>query len=212
MSGNGQSEAVLSWPRKVLSADDLRHHLNGHRELALLPRTIITPLAADELKARGVRIVWQEAKAEAVAPAGGWGYAEERPDPQVAAAVQALGRDGLSIVALQAKGSTPCDWARAIAVLIARAECRGGVVFCGDPGLVCCVANKVAGLRAAAAVNVAQATRARASLGANLVAVEMPGRTFFELRQILRAVCGTDKGCPDPVANALKELDGHAHR
>jgi ribose 5-phosphate isomerase RpiB len=87
------------------------------------------------------------------------------------------------------------------------------VVFCGDPGLVCCVANKVPGLRAAAAWTVTQAARAALALGANLVAVEMPGRTFFEVRQILRALCaGGGSGCPGDVARTLGELDGHAHR
>ena len=78
-------------------------------------------------------------------------------------------------------------------------------------GLVCCVANKVPGLRAAAVTTVAQAARATHSLGANLLAVEMPGRTYFEVRQILRAVCGAG-ACPDTVAGTLRELDGHAHR
>ena len=89
----------------------------------------------------------------------------------------------------------------------------GGVVFCDDPGLVCCVANKVPGLRAVAVTTVAQAARATLTLGANLLAVEMPGRTFFEMRQILRCLCGAEStACPAGVACTLRELDGHAHR
>jgi ribose 5-phosphate isomerase RpiB len=96
---------------------------------------------------------------------------------------------------------------------VARGECRGGVVFCPDPALVCCVANKVPGLRAAAVLTVAQAVRAAHSLGANLLAVEMPGRTFHEVRQILRVVCESGgTACPDGVGCVLRELDGHAHR
>jgi hypothetical protein len=38
-------------------------------------------------------------------------------------------------------------------------------------------------------------------LGANLFAIEMPGRTFFEFRQMLKS-----------IAKVLQELDGHAHR
>src|SRR2546421_371670 len=101
MNGNGQAGdgAVLCWPRRVLSADDLRRHLTSQRELQLLPRTIVTPLAADELKARGIRVTWQAPK-PAAEKAGGWGYAQERPDAAVAAAVQALKRDGTRLVAL----------------------------------------------------------------------------------------------------------------
>jgi len=64
-----------------------------------------------------------------------------------------------------------------------------------------------------AIVTVAQAARAALTLGTNLAAVEMPGRTFFEVRQILRTLCLPGAAaCPDGVALTLRELDGHAHR
>ena len=203
---------VLCWPRRVLSADDLRRHLNGQRELQLLPRTIITPLAADELKARGVRVSWQDAAANgAKAAAGTWGYAQERPDALVDSGVRALERDGLRFAALRLSTPASPAWPKEIAATLVRSEHPGVVAFCTDAGLVCCVANKLSGVRAVPIANVAQATRARANLGANLLAIELPGPTFFELRQIVRAAC---KGgaCPENVAAALKELDGHAHR
>jgi hypothetical protein len=222
MSANGQhdrgdGERVLHWPGRVLTAGDLRTSLNGHREVLLAPGTLVTPLAADELKANGIRIV-RETPVPSPKPAamesGLWGYAEERPHPLVQSAVQSLQRERLPLRPLQPEGkAADCLWARAVAECVAHGECRGGVVFCQDPALVCCVANKVAGLRAAAANTVAQATRATLTLGANLLVVEMPGRTFFEVRQILRTLCacgGPD--CPPGVACTLRELDGHAHR
>ena len=105
-----------------------------------------------------------------------------------------------------------CDWARTLAECVGRGDCRGGVVFCEDPGLVCCVANKVAGLRAVAVSTIGQAARATLTLNANLLAVEMPGRTYFEVRQILRTLCVSARACPDAIACTLRELDGHAHR
>ena len=82
------------------------------------------------------------------------------------------------------------------------------------PGLVCCVANKVPGVRAAAVATVAQAARATLTLGANLLAVEMPGRTFFEIRADCCGLCCTTAACPARTAwpVRLQELDGHAHR
>src|SRR6516164_2024953 len=101
MSGNGETDAqVLCWPRRVLSADDLRRHLTSQRELQLLPRTVVTPLAADELKARGIRVTWQDAKPAPVNENCLWGYAQERPDTAVASAMQALERDGIRLAAL----------------------------------------------------------------------------------------------------------------
>jgi hypothetical protein len=200
MNGNGQTDAqVLCWPRRVLSADDLRRHLTSQRELQLLPRTVVTPLAADELKARGIRVTWQDAKPAPVNENCLWGYAQERPDTAVASAMQALERDGIRLAALD----VPAD-----ALWKAGA---GAIVFCGDPGLVCCVANKYSGVRAAVVATPQAAARARQSLGANLFAIEMPGRTFFELRQILRTICAGGPACPAALAKTLKELDGHAH-
>jgi ribose 5-phosphate isomerase RpiB len=95
---------------------------------------------------------------------------------------------------------------------VARGECSGGVLFCADPGLACCVANKVPGLRAVAVASVAQAARATLTLAANLLVVEMPGRTFFEIRQILRTLAECTRDCPDGVACTLREMESHANR
>jgi hypothetical protein len=209
---NGSDAPVLHWPRRVLAADDLRRALNGHREVVVPLQAVITPLAAEELRANGIRITRRDAEGQ---PRAGrrWGHAQERPYPLVRSAVQAAERDGAVVMELPANGGSPARWARAVAECVASGQCCGGVLFCDDPGLVCCVANKVTGLRAVPVATVAQAARATLTLGANLLAVEMPGRTFFELRQILRLLCcGGGPACPPGVACTLQELDGHAHR
>jgi ribose 5-phosphate isomerase RpiB len=138
--------------------------------------------------------------------------AEERPYPMVRAVLVSAAREGHCLREFPGAGDALlCRWAKAVAECVARGECAGGVVFCDDPALVCCVANKVPGLRAAAATTVAQAARATLTLGVNLLAVEAPGRTYFELRQMVRLLC-TAPVCPDGPAATLRELDGHAHR
>jgi hypothetical protein len=216
MNGNGHStngnstEAVLRWPGRVLAAEDLRRNLNGHHELVLGPETVLTPLAGDELRQRGIKIT--RLLPDPVKAAGRlWGYAQDRQHDLVPSAVRSLAREGVVVKELPDPGDLPCRWARAVAECIAEGGCSGGVLFCGDPGLVCCVANKVPGLRAVPVLTVAQAARASLTLAANLLAVEMPGRTFFEIRQMLRMIC-TPTGCPAGVACTLQELDGHAHR
>jgi hypothetical protein len=207
MSGNGKATTgeVLQWPKRLLSADDLRSHLNGQREVQLLPRTIVTPLAADELRARGVRITTAVARAETTPAHGGWLCINEVRDPLVTSALQALSRDGILLT-------------EAVVAPVARLASQvsagaGIVVVSGDPALLCCLANKHAGVRAAAVHSAAQAARARTSLGANLFVVEMPGRTFFELRQILRTIATSPPPpCPAALAATLKEIEGHAHR
>jgi ribose 5-phosphate isomerase RpiB len=204
---------VLRWPGRVLSGDDLRRSLNGHRQLVLAARAVITPLAAEQIRANGIRVSRRPAEAQP-APSARWGYAQDRPHALVQSAIQALQREGVSLKELKMQSQpSACRWARAVAECVAHGECPGGVVFCDDAGLLCCVANKVAGLRAAVANSVAQAARATLTLAANLLAVEMPGRTFFEVRQILRICCSAATPvCPAGVACTLQELDGHAHR
>ena len=217
MNGNGRipesaDGPALPWSRRVLTADDLRNGLDGHRRLLLSPQTIVTPLAAEQLRADGVEVV-RQAKEKLVQSEPQWGHAQDRPYPLVGAALRSLEREGIAVRPMGECNGPECHWARALAECVARGECQGGAVFCADPGLVCCVANKVKGLRAVSVVTIGQAARATLTLGANVLAVEMPGRTFFEIRQILRILCGTQSPlCPPGVACTLTELDGHAHR
>lgn len=219
MERNGQvrdgtaDAGILRWAGRVLSADDLRRSLNGHREIVLVPDAVVTPLALEHLRTNGVALKRQEAAPPPAEAGASWGYAQDRPHAAVRSAVEALRREGLAFAEFKtSEGTEPCRWARAVAGCVANGECRAGAVFCADAGLVCCVANKVAGLRAAGVLTVAQAARAALSLGANLLVVEMPGRTFHELRQILRALATGAGKCPPGVACTLGELDGHAHR
>jgi hypothetical protein len=214
MSSNGQHATTLHWAGKLLSAEDVRTQVNGHREIIVSRVTIVTPLAADDLRARGVRILRGDVpKAESRKPIAGWGFAQDRPNATVQSAMQVMAREGMLFKELTSNDE-PCSgpWAKALAECVARGECHGGVVFCHDPGLVCCVGNKLQGLRAASVNSVAQTAKAVLTLGVNLVAVEMPGRTFFELRQILRTLCTAAGGCPAALAGTLQELERHAHR
>jgi hypothetical protein len=220
MAGNGQPDTAMDgatarWPGRVLTALDLRQSLNGAQELHLDRRTIVTPSAADELRVRGVRIIRSDVDSTTMGiRASGLAYALERPEPQVHAALAAHAREGVDWRELPPRGSEePCRWARAIAERVTAGEWQRALVFCADAGLVCCVANKVKGVRSVDVTSAMRATRAVQSLAANVLVVEVPGPTFFELRQILRVVAGIRTAtCPPGLAGTLKELDGHAHR
>lgn len=211
LSTNG-SPGDLLWQGRVLADDLLRRNLNGQRRVLIAPGTVVTPLAVEHLRSRGIELEVQPQEKQIAAVS--WGCAQDRGYAVVQSALQALRRDDVLIRALPVVVDEQlARWARSIGDCVAQGECCGGVVFCDDPGLVCCVANKVPGLRAVAVTTVAQAARATLTLAANLLAVEMPGRTFFEVRQILRQFCaGGQRACPEGVSGTLKELDGHAHR
>lgn len=207
---NGHANAdVLRWAGRLLSSDDLRRHWRGQREVVVPAQAIITPLASEELRTNGVHTRREDSSAKSSAKKVG--VAEDRPNALVQAALKALERDGIELARMPGCPGPTCDWARGLAECIASGTCLGGAVFCSDPGLVCCVANKVVGLRAAAVCTVPQAARALLTFGANLLAIEMPGRTYFEIRQILRNLSTAVIDCPNDVACTLKELE-HAHR
>ena len=60
-------------------------------------------------------------------------YAQDRPHPLVASAVQAIQREGLVLREFTQPGTELlCRWARALAQCVARGECSGGVIFCQE--------------------------------------------------------------------------------
>src|SRR4029077_7395605 len=102
VSSNGQ---VLHWHGRLLCAENLRRALNGHRELILSPRTVVTPLAAEELRSRGVQLTRQE-NVKQPGPATSWGYTYDRLEPLVQSAVKSLERDGVALKELQLPSDT----------------------------------------------------------------------------------------------------------
>jgi hypothetical protein len=143
-----------------------------------------------------------------------WGFAVEgQPAPMLQAALRSLARNGGQPAPLPACNGEACGWVRRVAECLQKGTCRAAVLFCRDPGLACCVANKVPGVRAVAVWTIPQAHRAIQQLGANLLVVEMAGRTYFECKELLRLCQTCDSvSCPAGVACVLQELDGHAHR
>lgn len=141
-----------------------------------------------------------------------WGYAVEgRPTMMLQIALRAVLGNESQPQALPECNGEMCDWVRRVADCLRSGRCRTAVLFCRDAGLACCIANKVPGVRAAAVWTVTQAARALQQLGANLLAVEMAERTYFECKEILRLCCAGG-ACPPQIACVLQELDGHAHR
>jgi ribose 5-phosphate isomerase RpiB len=211
--GEGQGEGKLDWTGRVLSAEDVRSRLNGQTEVVLRADTIITPSATDELRRKGIRIVRQNHENQR-RPAGRWAYAQDRDYPMITSVTEAAKREGLDLEALQIGDRVPaCRWARALAETIGRGHSRGVLAFCEDASMVCCIANKVKGVRAVVAAGITQCSRATTALGANIVGIEAAGRTFFELKQLVRLICGAEQqACSGELARVIEELEGHAHR
>jgi hypothetical protein len=139
-----------------------------------------------------------------------WAYAVEgKPSTMLEIALRSVGQQPRRLPECNGE---PCAWVRDVASCLADGSCRVAVLFCKDAGLLCCVANKVPGVRAVAVAGVGQAVRALQNLGANMLVVETAGRTYYECRELLRLCREHPSACPPGLACVLEELDGHAHR
>src|SRR3954451_25079766 len=112
MSVNGQTDGVLRWPGRVVAVEDLRRRLNGHRELLLPPRAVVTPLAIEELRTQGIHIRREEEKSASPVQSP-WGYVEDGAPPMVQSAARAVRREGLALHEWPAGEGAP-GWARAV--------------------------------------------------------------------------------------------------
>ncbi|MFO0964911.1 MAG: hypothetical protein U0793_04880 [Gemmataceae bacterium] len=214
MSGPGQSGAAgesLIWSERLLTWEDLRSRLHGLRELVLGPKTLVSPLLLDELRERKIAVRRDVAStASKTENRGALGVAQRTSDGTVGGAIEALKREGLALAAWEPKGANAAAWAWSLGHLVK--EAGRGVAFATDAALVACVAGKVAGVRPAHAMNARQAARAIQRFAANLLTIETPGPTFFEVKQILRTAATTAPQSSDYIERVFKELDGHAHR
>ena len=203
---------VLWWPGRLLAEDDLRRHWTSQREIVLSPKTIVTPLALDFLKGKRIAIRREEKVSDAGAPMGVvWGIVEETSSPLVDAAMNALNQEGRSLSILSGSG----EWIarlRGIATKLANGNPPGVVVVSEQPGLAACIANKTSGVRAASVSQAAEVVALREMLGPNMFVLTTTGRTFFELRQLLKTATASPPICPVPMSKTLREVDGHAHR
>ena len=197
--------SVLSWPEKLLAEDDLRRRWTGEREIVLGAKTIVTPLALDFLRGKRIAIRRENASDIGVSIAGGWGIALESPHSLLAAALKALANEGLSLVTLENAGKDKLAWVKSLAKRIAEGKPPGALLVSEHAALAACVANKTHGIRAAVVSQPGEVRLLKATLGPNLFTVAAAGRTYFELRQIVKLATAS------PPVSPLGEIDD-AHR
>jgi ribose 5-phosphate isomerase RpiB len=199
------SNAVHEWPGTVLALNDLQRLGPNLRELIVADKVVLTPCARDEIKRLGVSLVRRETKKETSI-----GYGSDGLYPQVATVVLALGNEGFTLKALQMQqGIGSMLLGKTAGEMVASGVMKSAVLFCREPEAAACAANKLVGIRAAAVNNMMQAKRACSSLGANMMVVEMPGRTYFEIRQVILLMMN-GKGCPEGSQALLERLDARS--
>ena len=166
----------------VVTAETLEQRLNGHTQLAVGRRTVLTPSARDVLRAKGIEWSRHAGSKPAGPGTGAWLAIISRATP----AVEQLIAESAGPWRSELTGTVEEAAARAVNAAC-RGEAAGIVVFSDRSEAVACRANRNPGVRAGAVLDAGGVAAAVRSIGANVLCVAPEGRSYFELRNILRA-------------------------
>jgi hypothetical protein len=175
---------------RLLSLRNVEEMPAGTREVRIAPGTVITPLAHDLLKRRGigVRLV-AEGPLRRGEDAGEWGFAIEGDSGMAAAVRRVLLEETQSWREIGADVIEAARW-------VAECRGRGAAVFTPEASVATWRACQVGGVRAASASEAVAVARAVRHLGANLLVIEPAGQSLYSLRHL----CATFRrsGAPAP--------------
>jgi len=181
--------------------------------IRLAPRGIVTPLAADTLRARRVTVIADDGVRgdPGLVPAGDIRRVAIAADHSgvalKAALVPWLRSRGLAVADLGVADATPADYpdtAAAVARAIVRAEADAGIVIDGAGLGSAIAANKIDGIRAAMCVNETLARYARQHNGANVLALGATLLTIEEAKPIVARFLETPMTEPRYIARLAK--------
>ena len=171
--------------RELITALQVQDAANaGQRVLKIAPDALITPLARDEARARGLTFAEQETAAEPGVRTGvvaiGADHGGFRYKAQLKPFIKTL---GWSVLDLGVDAEVPCDYpdyAFAVARAVALGKCDFGVMIDGTGLNSAVVCNKVPGIRAVSASNEFAAVSARShgdaqilTLGSRTLGIEV---------------------------------------
>ena len=185
-----QPSATFAVTDRVVTAELLASRLNGQKwaKVAICPKAVITPSAFDYLRTH--KIVWHRNTAEAAPnlnkPMTRWKALIVTATPNVLQAVehaesQAFGKQWSH----ELLGGV--DDAVAVALnAINRGEVSGLAVFADHAELIACRANRSERVNAAVVSDVQLIPTLKQYMNLNLMVVRPSGRSFFELRNLLK--------------------------
>ena len=96
---------------------------------------------------------------------------------------------------------------RQLCSMIRRQEIAKGVVFAQDGSVPACVANKHAGVRAALGANTAMVEEACRELGINVLVIEYPLQTPFQMKEMIARFMAAPSGARKEVAAMIETIE-----
>lgn len=180
---SSQAPLAAELDEDVITAEQLELRSGGAKRITIGPRSILTPSARDYLNNRNIE--WSRRPAIAAATSR-WQAIVLQSTPAITAAVEDVDRTSGKCWQRELVGSA--DEAVAIAVAaLCRGDTNGTVVFATDVEAIVCRANRTRQVRAATVRNVECVASVRRQMGANLIGINPAEKSYFELRNMLRA-------------------------
>lgn len=181
----------------VITADLLAKQVAGVREIRIGEKSILTPAAADWLKAK--RITWTRGRSPApstIASPGSsrWCLILQSATPVVSGVKDWLLKQSTGWRA-ELSGTVGEAVEQAIG-LVAKAEVQGAVIITEAPEVAACRANRNGAIRAAAVAGRSSWTPIRSQLSPNVVCVRPSGLAFMELRNLLKDIGESSPAIP----------------
>lgn len=185
--GSSTVSAVVDLTSAVITADMLESAVRPGQALRIGRNSILTPSARDWLNSK--RMAWSRQERslgskESGGNQGRWRIVLQTVTPTVKALQEGLRRtsDGWKVEIV----GQPLEAATLATNLVSTAESDGVVIFTEQAELIACHANRNERVRAAVMQNSKQWELVMKSLSANVVCINPIGRSFVELRNLLR--------------------------
>ncbi len=176
---------------RVITEELLEQKLNGSKRIEVGAKSVLTPSARDYLSKQ--KIEWQRQTETKSTTQTDWKAIVVQSTSAVTAALKDLEQSTQTCWKQEITGTT-CEAVSAAVSAICRAEADGVVVFTGKPESVACRANRNLKVRAAVVGDVRRTESIKTEMGVNLFCINPDGKTYIELRNLLRTV--TSGGLP----------------
>lgn len=183
--------AELAFEDAVITGDLLEAKLTNQKRIRVRPGAVLTPTAKDVLRVKKLELVRGTATAGTSQKAK-WLAISSRVASSVPSVIEQLKEDRWE----HRLSGTGTEATRQAVSAVCTAEAAGVVVLTGEPEVATCLANRNPRIRAATAHSVEAVQRIKKSLQPNLLAVDPAGRSFFELRNLLRAFSASVPSVP----------------
>ncbi|UCD27999.1 MAG: RpiB/LacA/LacB family sugar-phosphate isomerase [Planctomycetota bacterium] len=199
--------------RPVVTAIMLEDMRRQGMEIRLQKGAIITPAAHDWFREHSVPVAWEDGEKRT----GTLAVVMNPSLPEMRAMRTMLDRIGGLVEVIEpadGKGGMVSATRRLCEAIVRNQVCKG-VVFAVDGAMPVCVANKHKGIRASLGVGVPMVEEACRELGINVLVLEYPTQTTFQMRQMIdRLINCSTQGRAETLAmiEALEKGNGNANR